>query len=140
MSVAAQDVIDYLGSNYDAEGAPSLTVQLRMAASVLAKVVACASAKGITISSEDRDLLTILLAAHYYQGSDEGYASRSTSKASGSFKGQFAMRFERTTYGQDALALDSSGCLASIQSQGVGVSMFWGGKRLSDQLTYDQRN
>ena len=37
------------------------------------------------------------------------------------------------------MAMDPSGCLAAM-SAGNRVGAFWGGKTLSEQLTYEERN
>ncbi len=99
----------------------------------------CTIGKGTTYTTSKLELLERLLSAHYYQMTDEGYTSRSTSKASGSFKGQFGMSLDRTTYGQAAKDLDTAGCLAELAAAN-NVGGDWLGKPDSEALSYDDRN
>lgn len=133
----SDEVQQALGANYT-EG-KNLSIFIRMAEKILDQVEACATRKGVTIDIETQSLLATLMACHFYQSSDPGYTSRSTSAASGSFKGQWGKRFELTDYGQNAMAMDPSGCLAAMNA-GNRVGMFWGGKPDSERLTYDERN
>ncbi len=132
------DVQAILGDNYD--GSKVLTPFIRTASILVDRVVTCAAAKGITLSSEELQEMECYLAAHFYGHHDQMYQSRSTGKASGSFKGQTAMALDGTQYGQTAKMLDSSGCLNSI-SQGQGTAkMYWLGLPPSEQTPYDQRD
>lgn len=129
-----------LGGNYDSSAGRSLAIFVRMAEKIIDLVVACADRKGVTIDTDTQELLATLMAAHFYQSSDPGYTSRSTSSASGSFKGQWGKRFELTDYGQNAMAMDPSGCLSAMNTPGNKVGAFWGGKPDSERLSYDERN
>lgn len=135
----ADAVKDVLGRNYDRSYNASLTRHIAWASKVVDRVVECAANKGTSLDSDELEMLECLLAAHHYQASDEGYTSRSTSGASGSFKGQFGKGLERTTYGQDALLIDTTGCLGNFD-KGQKAVFYWGGKPASEQLTYDERN
>lgn len=134
---SSDEVQQALGANYAA--GRNLAIFIRMAEKIIDQLEACADRKGITVDTETKALLATLMAAHFYQSSDPGYTSRSTSAASGSFKGQWGKRFELTDYGQNAMAMDPSGCLAAM-NVGNRASMFWGGKTESERLTYDERN
>lgn len=83
------------------------------------------------------------LAAHCYCMSDPNYTSKNTAGAGGTFVGQTTMYLNATRYGQMALSLDSTGCLASItdptlQRQSVGLK--WLGKPPSSQRAYRDRD
>lgn len=126
-----------LGKNYD----PTVLVDpfIESATVIVDRVVTCASSKGIPLTTTEAELVERWVAAHMYAAADPLYTSRSTNKASGSFQGQFGMRLESTDYGQRALSIDPSGCLAAI-SKGARIGFGWGGKTEPEQLTYRERN
>ncbi len=136
----APDVTAALGGNYD--GTTTLTGFITRASLLVDRVAACATAKGEAMTAAELTEMETLLAAHYYQAADEGYTSRSTADASGSFKGQFGKGLEATRYGQDALSLDFAGCLRAIAGPDGRKSAggFWLGKPPSEQTPYTQRN
>lgn len=127
------------GTDYDLVNNPSLTPFINKANAILARVVTCATTKGITLSSDEQDIIGAWLAAHYYVCSDQTYASRSTAGASGSFHGQTGKGLESSRYGQSAMESDPSGCLKSV-TMGNRATLFWGGTTESSRLTYDERN
>jgi hypothetical protein len=51
------------------------------------------------------------------------------------------MHLEATMYGQFALGLDPTGCLASVTSGAVGkrATLHWLGLKPTEQLTYRER-
>lgn len=131
------------GGDYDDLNSPSLTPFIEAASSIVDDVVACVARKGLTaFSSAKLELIERWVAAHSYVMSDQTYASRSTAGASASFHGQTGMYLEATKYGQMAMSLDSSGCLAAVTSgsQRKTASLRWGGKRPSEQTDYADRN
>lgn len=119
---------------------PSLDPFIEAASSLVDDVVECATEKGVTLSTAKRELLERWLAAHFYQQSDKGYSGRSTERSSGQFHGQWGMRLENTNYGQTAMTLDPSGCLAEINSSTPQADLFWGGTTDTNALDYDERN
>lgn len=131
-------VIAVLQADYDSANAPSLTPYIQTANVIVSRVNAYAVRKEITISSEELELIERWLAAHYYQQSDRGYSSRSTADASGAFQGQTGMRLESTMYGQTALTLDPSGCLADLGKR--QPKAIWLGKTPSEQIDYVDRD
>lgn len=139
MRTTADAVKDLLGRNYDTSYNPPLTRHIAWANKVMDRVVTCATQKGESLDDAELEMLECLLAAHHYQASDEGYTSRSTSGASGSFKGQFGKGLERTTYGQDAMLMDATGCLTAFD-KGNKATFHWLGKPESEQLSYRERN
>lgn len=127
-------------NDYDADESPSLTPFIETASAVVDDVAACATAKAVTLGDTRLELIERWLAAHYYQQSDQGYASNSTEGASASFHGQTAMYLESTKYGQTAVRLDKSGCLAAIAGGERKVaSGAWLGKTRAEQLDYEDR-
>ncbi len=126
-----------LGDDY-ACGRP-LTIFIRMASSFVDRVVECATRKGFTHTATELKDLETLVAAHAYQASDPGYASKTTAGASASFLGQAGMKFDATRYGQLAQTMDASGCVAAL-GQRKTATMDWLGKPPSEQIPYDQRD
>jgi len=123
------DVKALLLRNYDSLNNPSLTMFITSANLLVTRVAACAAAKGLTLSSEELQMLEALIAAHnYMSGPDQGSTSKSTQSASGSFQGRSDMKLESTYYGQQALVLDTSGCLNAL-TKGNRVSGFWLGTK-----------
>ena len=112
---------------------------IESAAAIVARVIECAARKGITLTDEEIELLERWLSAHLYTMSDKALTTKSTLSASGSFHGQTGMGFEASLYGQTAIRLDPSGCLAAIDKRKVGRA-FWLGKPTQDQIRYDDRN
>lgn len=127
------------GKDYDTTNAPSLTRFITAANLVVTRVNTCATAKGYSLSSDELTEMETWLAAHYYTRSDKPFAAKNELGAGGTYQGQTAKRLEASFYGQTALDLDPSGCLAAI-ANGVKASMAWGGKAPSDQIDYQDRD
>lgn len=121
----------------DWDQSTDLTPFIDSASSVIDKVVTCAAAKGITITSTDAELMERWLSGFFYQGGDPGYTSRSTANKSGSFRDD-SDKF-KNPYLRRAALIDTSGCLTAIILRQV-ASIAWGGKTVPEQLTFDQRN
>lgn len=136
MAVTSDTVQAILGRDY--QSGRDLTFALNAAAMMMRQVVACASRKGKTLAAEDVDTLTGWLAAHFYQMSDPGYQSKSTLGASGSFRGQTTQGLKATLYGQSAVDLDPTGCVAAVAASARAQAV-WLGKTEAQQLPYDQR-
>ena len=126
------------GKDYDTTAAPSLTRFINMATALTDRVNTCATGRGLTLTTAELLEIETLLAAHFYQASDQGYTSKGTKGASASFHGQTGMRLEGTKYGQAALTLDISGCLGSLgKARARGK---WLGRAPSDQTAYEDRD
>lgn len=125
--------------DYDKRKAPSLIPFIESASSLVGRVSVCASARGEPLTAEQLELVERWLSAHLYQVSDQGYSSKSTDSASGSFQGQTGMYLESTKYGQTALMMDTSGCLASFAKR-AAASCDWLGKAPSVQTDYLDRD
>lgn len=99
----------------------------------------------LTSDYED-DLLTEIerwLAAHFYAIRDPRFASQGAGGASGSYQGQTTMMLSATTYGQQAMMLDTEGNLAALnkQMQNGGkpvVGMTWLGTDLTTSEVSDE--
>ncbi len=137
-------VKEVLGNNYD--GRTSIYPFMRGASIVVDRVAACAITKEIPRTTAELREIETWLAGHFYAHHDQLYTSKSTSGAGASFQGQTAMHLNSTQYGQMAMTLDTSGCLADIQAgvtPGAGrpvASGVWLGKRRSEQIDYPQRD
>lgn len=126
------------GGDYDDVNNPDLVPYIDTASALIDRVVTCAAAKGKSLTSVEAELLERWMAAFAYAMSDQTYASKSTSKASASFKGQSGMGLDANNYGQMAKGLDPSGCLAAIFAKKMAGG-FWAGKTESEAIDYEDR-
>lgn len=117
---------------------PDVTPYIDSANVVVTRVNTCAGDKGITLSDAELELIERWLAAHLYAVSDKPLASKSSGGASGSFHGQTGMKLEATLYGQHAMLVDYSGCLAAIGKR-QNARCFWLGKNPGSQIDYEDR-
>lgn len=121
-----------LGQNYDS-GSESrdpvdLTPYMETASSLIDQVVACATRKGVVISSTQTELMERWMSGYYYTQMDPLYKSRSTLGASGAFAEQ--------SYKEAAVDMDPSGCLnALLKRQRARIE--WVGKT-PDEREADQ--
>lgn len=139
MRTTAEKVREMLGPNYDSATTPKLTLMIRMANALVSRVVTCAANKDYTHSSDELELLEMMIACHYYTVQDKAYSSRSDGGASGSFQGQTGMGMESSDFGQSAMDFDTSGCLRNIVKRQV-ADADWLGKPANEQLSYEDRN
>ncbi len=128
-----------LGDHYDGENSPSLTPFIDTANVVVDEVVTCAATRGTAVSSTALELIERWLAAHFYAISDPIAKEKETGDAGAIFQGETEMGFDSTTYGQQAQALDPSGCLSSM-SRGRRASVGWLGRPPSEQTDYVDRD
>lgn len=126
------------GQDYDLDGNPSLDRAIKAANLVTDRVAACAVRKGITLSAEELTEIETWLAAHYYVMSDQNYASKSTGGQLASFQGKTEKGIEASKYGQTAIDIDASGCLAALTLR-ARASSEWLGKNPSDQINWQDR-
>lgn len=112
------------------------------AAILVDRVATCAVSRGTPLSTGELEMVERWLSAHFYVQSDQALASKATAGSSGSFQGQYAMYLENSKYGQTAMAIDSSGCLAAIAagSDRRVASLTWLGKTESERIDYEDRN
>lgn len=125
--------------DYDSRRLHSLTPFIEAANLIVSRVATCATRKEMTLSSDELEMIERWLAAHMYVQSDQTFASKSTSGASGSHHGQTGMGLENSKYGQTAKMLDPSGCLAALDKQQV-AGAHWLGKPPSEQTPYVDRD
>jgi hypothetical protein len=127
-----------LGRNYD--GSTDLQQYIDSAEVVIARMIACAQAKGFSHTEPEVELIERWLAAHFYCKMDPLYNSNSTEGASGAYQRKGGGEgFESTDYGEMAVRLDDSGCLNAMGKR-MSAGGFWLGKPVSDQVPYDQRS
>lgn len=126
-----------VGGDYD--GSTDLSPYIATATVMVDRVASCATVKGKALSDAELELIERWLAAHLYAMADQTYTSKTTQGASGSFGGQLGMSLEATKYGQNALAVDYSGCLTVISKRQV-ASFGWLGKPKSEQTDYEDRS
>lgn len=128
-----------LGEDYD--GRRNLLPFIETASVLVTRIAACAEARDEALSAAELELIERWLACHFYGQSDKPLGSKSTKGASGSYHGQTAMYLESTLYGQTAVSLDASGCLADLaEGRAASAGGFWLGKPPSEQTDYRDRD
>lgn len=80
-----------------------------------------------------------LLAAHFYDQRDHEVDSEHTEKGGGKHTGTYGMGLERTRHGQDAMVMDTTGCLRKVSKGVVKATAIWLGKSPSNQIDYVDR-
>ena len=132
-----------LRADYVQRAKDDLTPDIAAASIIVDDMVLCAATKGITYDSTRLELIERLIAAWHYKGChDQQLSSKSTGGASGSFTGQTAFMLTSNHYGQRAMALDRSGCLAAALGavERKKARAAWLGKRPSEQTAYRDRD
>lgn len=140
MAIRTNDaaVRELLGDNYNAR---SSLGQFVLGASVLVDAAAtCATESGVTVPAATWKVVETWVAAHLYCCMDAMYVQRSTLRASGSFQRKAGGEgLNGTEYGQMAMRLDPSGCLANANST-QRMSFEWLGLPDSEQTPYLDRD
>jgi hypothetical protein len=115
---------------------------IEIASIVVDRVVDCASSDDArtTLSDAEAEAVERYLAAHFWAVDDQQYTSKKTERAEAQFAGKWDEGFKATTFGQQAIAIDPSGCLddMNIRKQKVGLS--WLGLAPSGQTDYVDRD
>lgn len=102
------------------QASTSVAIFLASAHGIMLKVELCAGAE---LSNLELGIIEAWLAAHFYTTMNPSIASKSIAGGSVSYqRGQFGTRLETTPYGQQALLLDTSGCLAEITGEKMGLT------------------
>tara|TARA_R110002020_G_scaffold376130_3_gene587298 strand:+ start:22696 stop:23130 length:435 start_codon:yes stop_codon:yes gene_type:complete len=129
-------------SQYDLDNTPALTDFITEANLLTDWVDTCDTDNDVSDA-----LLTLIetnLAAHFYKIAEQGAAEEKTADASVTFRGESGMYLESTLFGQKAITLDVSGCLAkrnSMSKKGKQtISLDWLGKIPSNQIDYTDRD
>lgn len=125
-----------LGNHYD--GTTSLEPFIDTATAIVDKIATCATARSVTLGSTLLERIECWLAAHYYAHADQLMQSEGVGRGQATYQGQTGKFYESTQYGQAALGMDLSGCLASFGRQ--PIRMNWLGKAVSDQTAYEDRD
>lgn len=131
-----------LGYNWD--GVADLTPYIATANNIINRTVQLAATSDPTdpmtpitdngVGSE-AELMERWVAAYYYTKMDPLYMSRSTLGASG----QFGRAMEGKDYLESAIQMDPSGYLGALINKTL-IGADWGGKPLSQQIPYWDRN
>lgn len=111
-------------------------------ARINALLLSC-SAMASSLSSE-LAIVETWLAAHYCAKINPALTQEGAGKASGSYEtGVVGKYLESTRFGQTAIEVDSSGCLAKLQSSlmkgAQSASLHYLGKKASDKLDWSER-
>lgn len=113
------------------------------AASSLTDYVDNCDTAGLLSTRQLREIET-WLSAWMYETRDQGYQEKKTGDASAIFQGRTGLYFEANFWGQRAVMIDITGCLAGLQEQAVGgkksVNLVWLGKPESEQTDYVDRD
>lgn len=128
-------VENLLLKDYDSRSHPSLSPYIDSATVVVDRVVTCASKKGITLTTAEKELIERWLSAFFYTRVDPIYQSKGTDGSSASFVSD---PVDPERYRMGAMAIDPSGCLSAILKQKT-ASGVWLGKRPSEQISYVDR-
>ncbi len=126
-----------LGGDWD--GTTDLTPYINSATVVITRVAACAVSRGVAVTTEELEIIERWLSAHFYGQSDKPYIEKRTERAMGKFAGETGMGFDSTLYGQTAMRIDPSGCLAALNKR-QRAQVNWLGKVPSAQIPIDQRD
>jgi hypothetical protein len=135
----SQSVKAVLKRDYDSRRKPSLDPSIEWANIIVNRIVRCAARKNLIVDPSELEIIERWLAAHEYMSSDQGYKANTTNRASATYQGETKMYIEGTKYGQNALLLDDTGCLAQIASR-MTAEIGWMGKTPSEEIPYDQRD
>lgn len=130
-------------TQYDSTNAPDLNAFIEAASLTTDKVDAC-DADG-DLSTNELEMIERFLAAHNYLLADQAIASEKDLDASATYQGQTGMFFESTFFGQQAMLLDTTGCLSQINQKAKKggkrtLEFSWLGKAPSDQIDYSDRD
>lgn len=136
---AVKNLLRHNSDNPDYDGTTDLGQFIDTANVIVTRVNSCASDKDITLSSTELELIERWLAAHFYVMSDQVRESKRTGDAEAKYQGKTGKNLESSKYGQTALTLDWSGCLAGLSSRNV-AGLFWAGKTPTEALDYDERD
>lgn len=131
-----QQLLEGGGPNSNYDGATDLQQFIDSATTLVDAVVTLANNKGSfynnLLTSSSLEIIERWLAAHFYTMYDQMMQSKTTAGASASFQGTRGPSISSTTYGQTAINLDPTGCLAAIsnrqfaQAFGAGDNCNWG--------------
>lgn len=134
------NVMGIMSNEYDIEETPSLIPFIDTASSMVDDLVECAAEKGVVLSDSKLELIERWLSAHFYSQSDKPYTESETIEARAKYNGQTKMYLESTLYGQTAVKLDPTGCLAAIAGEeDKSAGVIWMGKRPSEQVPWYSR-
>ena len=118
-----------------------LTPFLKAAKALMETVIECAQNKGRPLSEDLIHSIETYLAAHFSTTAYPIYSSERSEGASATLSIKVGSGLDSTLFGQNAKALDTSGCLQEIADEDTNTAqLFWGGKPVSSQTSYWDRN
>lgn len=140
MRTTPEDVRDVLDPGGDYKEGKPIQPFMTAANGIVNWIQSNAVAYGRTaLSTTDARTLETWLAAWAYKCSDQQLSSHSAG-ASGSFRGATGGKgFEMNNYGSAAMVMDSTGMLRAL-NEGRIVGTAWLGTKVSDALTWNERN
>lgn len=130
--------------HYDTADSPSLVSFIEIASALVDDVDTC-DTDG-TLSTTRLEQIERYLAAHLYLLADQAAKAEETGEAKIQYQGKTdEVGIKGTQYGQTALTLDSTGCLAdqddsSLQGGKPTIGATWIGKPKSSQIDYEDRD
>lgn len=122
----------------------SMVPYIAAASAMLDQVVASCK-PAASLSTAKLKIIETWLAAHFYSVRDQQFSQETEGKGSATYQGQTQMNLTSSKYGQTAMMLDGSNCLASRNLE-VTTGMrrvagtIWGGKPPSAQTPYRDRD
>jgi hypothetical protein len=134
----ADEVKAVLLGDYDTGNSPDLTPYIDAANLIVGRVITCAGLKGVTYSTAQLTTLETWLAAWAYCQSDKTYLEKKTADAGAKYQATVGKGFESNNYGQTALMLDYSGCLAAMSNK-ARASVTWMGKTPLEKIPFYDR-
>lgn len=134
----SEAVRELLSGNYNCNEGTNLAPFIASATDLVDNVVSCAITKGASLSTTTQELVERWLAGYFYALTDLMAQSKSTGAASATFQGKTDLGLNANYYGQTAMLLDTSRCLAAMNKEIAEgskktVQMVWLGKDPPDQ-------
>lgn len=124
------------GKQYDGVNSPSLDAFIDTANSLVTQLNSECNSGG-ELDTARLELIERYLAAHFYAHADQQMQAKQTGDASATFKGKTDLGLNGTDYGQTALLLDTTGCLANwnqqLKSGKKKIGVKWLGKVKTEQ-------
>lgn len=143
MAITAGQVKEHLGSDYGkrADGTlPDLQPHINRANKMVARVASMAVAQNrLAPDAEERDMIALSLACHFYCKNDRLKTSKSTEGVSASYvQGGSSINAAGEYYKQEAIESDPSGLVNALLNR-LFAGSTWLGKTVDEQIDYEDR-
>ena len=130
---------------HDTNVSANLTEFINTASALVDWVETCDAAKSDELTDAQLTDIETYIAAHLYAIRDQQYQQKKTGDASATFQGTTGMYLDGTQWGQTAMLLDISGCLAQRNEEmktggSKKFSSVWLGTPPSTQVDYVDRD